>query len=607
MVRWAIASSAVVVLATAGMPCRADAIAGGAATLIPYTVRVNVGSARNGSDFWSCSGVEVAVGWIVTAATCLRASGAAPTTDGGAPAKTVSVAGGAPVIQTVIQAVIHPTRDVALLRVDAVAGLGEQSADLAASAPIDGETLTVAGYGRTATEWNSENQHKMAFQVRATTDTTIQGSPVDTGVLCKGDAGGPAFRAATDGSLLLVGIVSSAEQGGCRGAAATDGHDATLTRVDDLGPWIGSWTLDTGFEATDLVAATNTPAWTGSVNAVIGVCCSLAGPELGTSTERPHTGTTALMYSGKDNSATKSYAYMKAYTAPSLPVLSGTLLDYWIYPQGTSPATGSNSTCVALDLAFSDGAYLRDLKAYTNAGVDSHPAHQCGHLTLNTWNHVVVRVGQVAAGKKITQVIVGYDQPGGTGGYRGMIDDIQVYEGCLAGGGVLCASGARSFAATQGTALASNLTATESGATDPASAVEDFAYPGADQILDQSHVKLVSGNGEIELVDCDAAATGTVTYFKVRSSDLEVGDQGLFCLKVLSTRYGVINLEAPEVYSIRSDGQSTGEGHTATATWKVGTAAAQSGSVPLGGILPMGIGTSPDSDPATLLRFTANG
>jgi hypothetical protein len=59
-------------------------------------------------------------------------------------------------------------------------------------------------------------------------------------------------------------------------------------------------------------------------------------------------------------------------------------------------------------------------------GVRLHPAYQCGHLTLDQWNHVTVNIGSAVAGKTISRIDLGYDEPGGNGGYRGYIDDISI-------------------------------------------------------------------------------------------------------------------------------------------------------------------------------------
>lgn len=141
------------------------------------------------------------------------------------------------------------------------------------------------------------------------------------------------------------------------------------------------------------------------------------------------TGATALMYSGLDTNSTRSYAYMKAFDLSSKNVVVGpnTTLSYWIFPQSSATSnlvSGSNSTCVAIDMSFSDGTDLRDSGALDQHGVSIHPSAQCGHLTMDQWNYVTTNVGVVRNGKTISRINVGYDQPGNTGGYRGYIDDI---------------------------------------------------------------------------------------------------------------------------------------------------------------------------------------
>ncbi|GLW29036.1 hypothetical protein Areg01_19760 [Actinoplanes regularis] len=174
----------------------------------------------------------------------------------------------------------------------------------------------------------------------------------------------------------------------------------------------------------------------GGIRDVAGVCCSLTGPELfnGTSPTGAHTGDRVLMYSGKDNSGTSSFAYTKVFRLDGLAVTSTSRLSYWIYPQSNAQsygyATGKNSTCVAVDLIFASTAgvknSLRDSGATDQRGNRAHPAYQCAKLTLDVWNHVSVPIGTVAAGKRVVQLDIGYDQPTSTGGYRGFVDDIRI-------------------------------------------------------------------------------------------------------------------------------------------------------------------------------------
>ncbi len=191
--------------------------------------------------------------------------------------------------------------------------------------------------------------------------------------------------------------------------------------------------------STSFESGQRQPSWTSTVDGsggglaqVTGICCGLTGPEMAVRQERAHTGSVALMYSGSDSSGSQSYAYDKVFDLTSTPITvqSTTTLSYWIFPQSSStapvPVSGSNSSCVAVDLVFSDGSTLRDSGAVDQNGVRMHPAYQCLHLALDTWNHVTSVIGTRVSGKAISRINVGYDQPGNTGGYRGYIDDISI-------------------------------------------------------------------------------------------------------------------------------------------------------------------------------------
>ena len=171
----------------------------------------------------------------------------------------------------------------------------------------------------------------------------------------------------------------------------------------------------------------------GGLTNVAGICCQLAGPETGVRGKIGHNGGAALMYSGRDTNAMSSYAYDKVFDLGSKAMIVGptTTLSYWIYPQDGRAApglvSGNNSTCVAIDLIFTDGSNLRDAGAVDQANHRLHPAYQCGHLTPDTWNYVTSTIGAKVAGRTIARLDVGYDQPANTGGYRGYIDDISIH------------------------------------------------------------------------------------------------------------------------------------------------------------------------------------
>ena len=187
------------------------------------------------------------------------------------------------------------------------------------------------------------------------------------------------------------------------------------------------------------------PAWTGTVDSgappagsssnVGGICCGLSGPELSAgANSQTHAGGYSLLYSGKANGGTTTYAYMKVFdlSSQSLTLDANSRLSYWIYPQspyGAEPqadlVVGTNSTCVAIDMIFTDGTNLRDSGVKDQYGNPLHPEHQCGHLQLDQWNYITVSLGALS-GKKIDRIDIGYDQPGSSGGYRGFIDDISI-------------------------------------------------------------------------------------------------------------------------------------------------------------------------------------
>ncbi|GAB3863278.1 GDSL-type esterase/lipase family protein [Dactylosporangium cerinum] len=192
--------------------------------------------------------------------------------------------------------------------------------------------------------------------------------------------------------------------------------------------------LRSSFETGDTA-----PTWLDSAGAAIGVggyCCALTAMESSPRAELAHSGTSALMYSGSDNSATQSYSYQRIFAA-DLPIGPSSVLSYWIYPQ---QATG---TFVAVDLQFSDGSALRDSGAVDQFGVRAHPQLQGegGHLVLNQWNLVRVNLGALA-GRTVTRVDVGFDRPTGTGPFRGYVDDIAVTDEGGAYPGINLARGA---------------------------------------------------------------------------------------------------------------------------------------------------------------------
>ncbi|WP_285559617.1 GH92 family glycosyl hydrolase [Actinoplanes regularis] len=166
------------------------------------------------------------------------------------------------------------------------------------------------------------------------------------------------------------------------------------------------------------------PTWTDTSEASAGVggyCCGLTAMESGVRAETAHTGSAALMYSGNDQSATSSYSYQRIFDV-NLPVTAASRLSYWVYPQS------GGHLDVAVDLAFTDGTFLRDSGAVDQHGVRVHPSFQGNGnvLNFNTWNNVVSDIGAYVAGKTVDRILIGYDQPANTGTFRGYLDDIEI-------------------------------------------------------------------------------------------------------------------------------------------------------------------------------------
>jgi lysophospholipase L1-like esterase len=192
--------------------------------------------------------------------------------------------------------------------------------------------------------------------------------------------------------------------------ALRDGRDAPL--------------FQSGFEPGEPA-----PNWLDTTAASLnvgGYCCGLSKMEASPRQELAHGGVNALMYSGNDTSATQSYAYAREFDV-HIPVDADTELSYWVLPQQ------ANGTHVAVDFLFTDGSSLRDSGVADQFGVRVHPQFQGqgGHLAVGAWTRVRARLG-VLAGKVIDEIRVGYDQPAGTGGFRGYVDDITI-KGLFAG------------------------------------------------------------------------------------------------------------------------------------------------------------------------------
>ncbi|HST83615.1 MAG TPA: S1 family peptidase, partial [Kineosporiaceae bacterium] len=208
---------------------------------LPFVAKVDFGEQNRG-----CTGALVATRWVVTAKSCF-ADGTGEVV-AGVPSRPVNVVLGRTDLTTttghrraVISLIPHPERNLVLAELSApvnnIAPLG-----LDGGAPQEGESLRIAGYGRTGTEWVPDRLHAGTFTVGAVAAAGFAVTGSDGATICKGDAGGPAFREAPAGPQL-IGINDTSWQKGCFGESETQIQDgATEARTDDLAGWIRSST-----------------------------------------------------------------------------------------------------------------------------------------------------------------------------------------------------------------------------------------------------------------------------------------------------------------------------------------------------------------------------
>jgi predicted alpha-1,2-mannosidase len=140
------------------------------------------------------------------------------------------------------------------------------------------------------------------------------------------------------------------------------------------------------------------------------------------------TGRRALVYAGHHRAQGRGYSYNKLFDV-DIPVTPTMELSYLIFP-ALGRDLSYRSTYAAVDLAFADGTYLSALGAEDHHGVRLDPRSQGESKTLyvDQWNHKKAALGKVAAGKKITRILIAYDHPAGSGPFRGWIDDIRIAE-----------------------------------------------------------------------------------------------------------------------------------------------------------------------------------
>ncbi|MFJ5845397.1 GH92 family glycosyl hydrolase [Streptomyces sp. NPDC092903] len=139
------------------------------------------------------------------------------------------------------------------------------------------------------------------------------------------------------------------------------------------------------------------------------------------------TGKKALRYAGTHKADGRAYSYNKVLDVNTA-VTRDTELSYLVYPQMGETDLSYPATHVAVDLAFTDGTYLSELRATDSNGGLLTPQGQADakRLYVNQWNKVDARIGTVAAGKTVDRILVAYDSPKGPSKFQGWIDDVKI-------------------------------------------------------------------------------------------------------------------------------------------------------------------------------------
>ncbi|MBD5785942.1 GH92 family glycosyl hydrolase [Cellulosimicrobium terreum] len=141
------------------------------------------------------------------------------------------------------------------------------------------------------------------------------------------------------------------------------------------------------------------------------------------------TGTHSLRYDGSHLGEGAANATNVLYDDVDVVVGEDSRLSYTIFPELLDDLQYP-STYSAVDLEFTDGTFLSDLDASDAHGTGASAQEQGDGKILyaDQWNSVRVDLGDVAAGKTIDKVLIGYDNAGGDAGtqFAGWLDDVAI-------------------------------------------------------------------------------------------------------------------------------------------------------------------------------------
>jgi len=142
-----------------------------------------------------------------------------------------------------------------------------------------------------------------------------------------------------------------------------------------------------------------------------------------------YTGLKAFQIAGRHTAEGRGHSANKVFDV-DVAVTADTELSYLVLPEFNREDLSNPATYTAVDLAFTDGTFLSELKAVDQNGIVVSAAAQGASQTLYTaqWNKRTARIGKVAAGKTVDRILIAYDKPSGPTAFRAWYDDIALAE-----------------------------------------------------------------------------------------------------------------------------------------------------------------------------------